>query len=144
MVTIFRIFFGGLLILAGGLLGTEQLSLQQPSLKGPLHHLEAYRESLGLLNVCVGLFGLFESCSTLASTTFSPLYWILYTAHSLLAVCVGIFLSIRLLNPYLENGPAWLHRGVITLSLEVDQRANRLCWWALTLGLWRSLSALVA
>ena len=144
MVTIFRVFLGAILILSGGLLGTEQLSTQQPSLKGPLHHLEPYRESLGLINLSVGLFGIFESCSTIAARTLSPLYWILNTSYSIVALSVGVFLSVRLLNPYFERGPGWLHRGMITLSIEVDQRANSLCWWALSLGLWKSLSALVA
>ena len=92
---------GWLLILAGGCVGQNHLVQVQPTLKTTLHHLEAYRESIGLFNLLISFGSLFHFVSHATTHTYSPLYWFLSISVCILGVSLGLLMSIHFLNPYL-------------------------------------------
>ncbi len=137
-----HILAGWLLVLAGGLVGAEHITARQPDLKETLMHVQIYQESVGLLNLLLGLGGVFHALSTATTHSYAPLYWLLSAAAALTATGVGLTLSAHLLNAKLQGGPLWLHRAVIYSSLWVGERARAASWLALSLGLWRGLDPL--
>ena len=134
---------GWLLLLGGGLLGFDLLTARQPSLKDTLKHVQIYQESLGLLNIVLGLGSLFHALSNATTHHYSPLYWLLYFGAALSASCVGVTLSAHLLSAQLAQGPAWLHRVVIYLSLWTKRYEAPFTWLSLSLGVWRALNPLL-
>jgi len=134
---------GWLLVLAGGLIGSELLLARQGSLKETLQHLQIYQESVGLFNLVIGAGSLFHALSNATTRSYVPLYWLLYFGAALCAFCVGLTLSVHFLNARLSHGPEWLHRAVIHLSLWTKTREQLFTWGSLGLGLWRALEPLV-
>ncbi|MBM4292972.1 MAG: hypothetical protein FJ138_17435 [Deltaproteobacteria bacterium] len=137
-----HIIAGWLLVLAGGLIGAERIVARQPDLKETLQHVQIYQESVGLLNLLLGLGGVFHALSTATTHSYAPLYWLLSAGASFTAAAVGVALSAPVLNVKLQSAPMWLHRGAIYSSLWVRERAGAASWLALSLGLWRGLDPL--
>ena len=133
---------GWLLVLAGGLIGAEHITARQPDLKETIQHVQIYQESVGLLNLLLGLGGLFHAVSNATTHSYAPLYWLLSTGAALTAFGVGLALSAHLLNDKLQRAPLWLHRALMYGALWVSERSGGASWVALSLGAWRGLDPL--
>lgn len=136
---IIETFIGLIIILASGLAGTQVLIDEQPSLKITLHHLNAYRDVIGLCALIGGLLGMYHSVSTAFSTIYSPLYWLSWTSSNLIALCVGIHLAYMLIVIKVPHRYFSLIRLCTYIRDLVTQRSHAFCWLGLALGSWRVL-----
>ena len=132
-------FIGFILVLASGLIGKEVLLEEQPSLKITLHHLEAYRDILGLCALLTGLLGLYHGVSTSLSHTYTPFYWLTWTSSNLIALVVGLSLSLEMIAARIKTISLQLYKVCHIIKLLVDARPTPWCWLGLALGTWRAL-----
>lgn len=136
---IIETFIGLIIILASGLAGTQVLIDEQPSLKITLHHLNAYRDVIGLCALIGGLLGMYHSVSTGLSTIYSPLYWLSWTSSNLIALCVGIHLAYTLIVIKVPHRYLSFIKLCTYIRDLVAQRSHAFCWLGLALGSWRVL-----
>ena len=132
-------FIGFILVLASGLIGKEVLLREQPSLKITLHHLEAYRDILGLCALLTGFLGLYHGISTSLSHTYTPVYWLTWTSSNLIALVVGLSLCLEMISSRIKTISPQLYRFCQVSKLLIDARPKPWCWFGLTLGTWRAL-----
>jgi hypothetical protein len=136
---IIETFIGLIIVLASGLVGTQVLIDEQPSLKITLHHLNAYRDVIGLCALIGGLLGMYHSFSTGFSTLYSPIYWLSWTSSNIIALCVGIYLASTLLVIKIPPRYPSLIKLCAYIRNFVDERSHAFCWLGLALGSWRVL-----
>ncbi|MAD61017.1 MAG: hypothetical protein CMH49_05825 [Myxococcales bacterium] len=132
-------FIGFILILASGLIGKEVLLKEQPSLRITLHHLEAYRDILGLCALLTGILGLYHGISTSLSHTYTPVYWLTWTSSNFIALVVGLSLCLEMISSRIKKLSLQLYRLCQVSKLLVDASPKPWCWLGLTLGTWRAL-----
>lgn len=132
-------FVGLMIVLASGLAGNQVLIDEQPSLKITLHHLEAYRDIIGLCTLISGLLGMYHSVCTSLSNLYSPIYWLCWTLSNLIAICVGIQLTFMVIKAHLPQNYTSLLALSSFIQRCVEQSPRVFCWLGLTLGSWRIL-----
>ena len=132
-------FVGLMIVLASGLASKQVLIDEQPSLKVTIHHLEAYREIIGLCTLLCGLLGIYHSLSTSLSNLYSPIYWLFWTVSNCIAICVGVNLTFILIKAQLPQSYATLLALSTVLKEKVERHPHLFCWLGLTLGSWRIL-----
>lgn len=132
-------FIGFILVLGSGLVGKEALLNEQPSLKITLHHLEAYKEILGICALVAGILGLYHSLSTGLSTTYTPIYWLMWTCSNLVATMIGLSLSLEVITTKIRKFSTRLYTLCHLSKLFVDSKPAPWSWLGLALGTWRAL-----
>ena len=132
--------FVGLMLLIGcGLFGRELLLREQASLRVTLHHIEAYRDAIGLTlgGLCLG--GLYHSASTGFTERYTPVYWSAWTLSNVIGVAVGVTLCAELWSRSLIHRAVTLYRLGRWIEEAAQARVDALCWSGLALGAWRLL-----
>ena len=132
-------FMGVMLTLASGILGRDRLLQEQPSLKIMLHHLDAYKDVIGICCLVGGLLGLYHSLSTALTHDYSPVYWLAWSSSNLIAVLVGQALCFVIIEARLEELSERVHLWCSQLVKVVTLAPVRLSWLGLALGVWRAL-----
>lgn len=132
-------FIGFILVLASGLIGKEVLLSEQPSLRLTLHHLEAYRETLGFCALLTGFLGLYHGLSTGLSHVYTPIYWLAWTSSNLVALLVGLSLCFDIIATRIKTFSIKLHQCCQVSKLLIDSKPAPWCWLGLSLGTWRAL-----
>ena len=130
---------GLLLILACGLLGREDLIKEQPSLKTTLHHLDAYRDAIGLGLLITSLCGVYHAVMTACTSAYVPLYWMTWSTSCGVGLLCGIALSFDLIGPTCKQGPAVLYHMLFWLAHRTVNASRTLSWLGMLLGVWRIL-----
>jgi hypothetical protein len=132
-------FMGIMLILASGLLGHERLLKEQPSLKITLHHLDAYRDVIGLCCLIGGLLGIYHSLSTALTHVYTPIYWLAWASSNLIAVLTGQALCFAIISARINRISMEVYQWCARLTEVVIAAPSRLSWLGLGLGAWRAL-----
>ena len=130
---------GFILLIGSGLVGRELLLKEQPALKPTLHHLEAYRDAIGLALSVLALGGLYHAVSTALTHQYPPLYWCIWSLSNILGLALGVTLCFELWEPHFSTQYQRTHRVGLVLCSLVNQHLPLFCWGGLALGGWRAI-----
>lgn len=130
---------GLILLIGSGLVGRAILIEQQPALKPTLHHLDAYRDAIGLALLILSLGGIYHTVSTAFTHQYTPVYWCVWSLSNLCGFMLGVSLCFDLWNPYFPSRYPRIHQIGLSISATTDRYLAILCWSGLALGGWRTL-----
>jgi hypothetical protein len=130
---------GLILIIGSGLIGRDVLLKKQPVLKPTLHHLEAYRDAIGLVLSILSLGGVYHSMSTALTHQYTPVFWCVWSLSNLCGLMLGIALCFDLWDPKLSSQYPRIHQIGAVICALVSRYLPLLCWSGLALGGWRSI-----
>ena len=93
----FESLVGLILLVGSGLVGREILLREQPALKPTLHHLDVYRDAIGLALTLLSVGGIYHSVSTGISHEYTPIYWCFWSFSNFCGFALGVALSSKTL-----------------------------------------------
>ena len=135
----FESLIGLILLIGSGLVGREVLLREQPALKPTLHHLDVYRDAIGMALALLSVGGLYHSVSTSLSHEYTPIYWCFWSISNLCGFTLGVALSFDTWDPYFSSHYPRIHQIGLLICGAVNTRLTLLCWSGLALGCWRTL-----
>ena len=130
---------GLILIIGSGLIGQDTLLREQPALKPTIHHLEAYRDAIGMSLLILSLGGLYHAISTALTHQYTPIFWCMWSLSNLCGFMFSVTLCFELWDLRLSIAHPRIHQAGSIICTFVDRHLSWLCWSGLALGSWRAI-----